>query len=147
MFDIKIKELNLDSKIASHILELSKTLVSNSHTNVGGWQHDFISNGNKEPDWLKPIIDQIDSKVMRLWINVNGPGHYNKWHTHGLSNVAVLYVSVPENSGDIEFRRGDETYKITPKVGQLIMFPGTLEHRVLENKSSEKRISIAINLK
>ena len=85
-------------------------------------------------------------RSQRLWVNINGPGHYNEWHTHYLARVGVIYLKVPPKSGDIEFRSYDEVYRITPQAGQFLTFPGSLEHRVLENQSSENRISIAINL-
>ena len=146
MFNIESSTININNDLIDHILKLSQTLPSNQHTNIGGWQRDFISNGRPGPDWLNPITSQIDRKIQRLWVNINGPGHYNEWHTHYLAKVGVIYLKVPSNSGDIEFRKDDEVYRITPQPGQFLTFPGSLEHRVLENQSSENRISIAINL-
>ena len=60
--------------------------------------------------------------------------------------VLCFIMIVSLNSGDIEFRKDDDIHRITPQEGQFLMFPGSLEHRVLENQSSENRISIAINL-
>lgn len=145
-FDIKSKEIVFNKAIIGHILNLSQKLPSNQHTNIGGWQYDFIVNGRPGPDWLNPIVSQIDRKIQRLWININGPGHYNEWHTHYHAKVGVIYLKVPLDSGDIEFRSYDEIYRITPQAGQFLIFPGSLEHRVLENKSNEFRISLAINL-
>jgi hypothetical protein len=59
--------------------------------------------------------------------------------------VGVLYVQVP--GGDIEFRRGGAYWCETPKQGDLLMFPGKLDHRVLPNLSTDYRISIAFNFK
>jgi quercetin dioxygenase-like cupin family protein len=35
----------------------------------------------------------------------------------------------------------------SPRAGDLLVFPGNLEHRVLPNTSSDVRISVAFNFK
>ena len=64
-FNIQSKNITFDNKLIGHILELSQTLPSNQHTNIGGWQHDFIVNGRPSPDWLNPIVSQIDKQIQR----------------------------------------------------------------------------------
>jgi quercetin dioxygenase-like cupin family protein len=79
-------------------------------------------------------------------MNVNTQGEYTNWHAHHRwSKVAVLYVSVP--GGDIEFRQGGAYWTETPQAGDLLVFPGSLEHQVRANTSKDVRISIAFNFK
>jgi hypothetical protein len=49
--------------------------------------------------------------------------------------------------GDIEFKKGEAYWTESPKAGDLLVFPGSLEHRVLPNSSTDTRISIAFNFK
>ena len=100
------------------------------------------------------------------WVNVSSPGNYQEFHNHsGHHFSAVYYVKVPPNSGNILFRSYDhagdmfslpfnateekdpafKTYFITPKDSDLIIFRSNLEHMVQKNKSTEDRISIAMN--
>jgi hypothetical protein len=80
------------------------------------------------------------------WFNVNTSGEYTGWHSHSRwARVGVLYVVVP--GGDIEFRQGAAYWTESPKPGDLLVFSGALEHRVLPNTSEQVRISVAFNFK
>ena len=87
-----------------------------------------------------------------FWFNIAGPGESTGWHDHKERSElsGVYYLHVPDNSGDIHFRKknDDETFewKIKSQVGKLILFDSNIEHSVPENKSKENRISIAFNL-
>ena len=100
------------------------------------------------------------------WVNVSSPGNYQEYHNHTRNHFsAVYYVKVPPNSGNIVFRSYDHsgdmfalpftnneekdpafrTYFVVPKESDLIVFRSNLEHMVQKNKSTEDRISIAMN--
>lgn len=83
-------------------------------------------------------------------------------HNHRLTQIAgVYYTRVTEDTGDIEFfdPRGTlgfvsldsaKSYNIhrhRPEVGQMILFPGWLLHRVRPNKSDVVRVSLATNIR
>jgi hypothetical protein len=146
--EIKEYTVTLDSGLKQKILELQKTIPSAVASNQGGWQGVI---DHREMSWVESLrysIEQLtNKKTQRFWFNINGYGNYNNWHSH-FSNcsAAVLYIDVPLNSGVIEFRQLEVLKTITPKQGTLLVFPGTLEHRVLPNLSQEYRISLATNL-
>lgn len=147
--DIQTYQIPLANDLVDKVLGLTDIIPSSiGLSNKGGWQGVIT---NQQIDWVESIRHTIEKltnkKTERFWFNVNGPGHFNDWHKH-FSNcyAAVLYIAVPINSGDIEFRQGEISKTITPKQGTLLMFPGTLEHRVFPNLSQEYRISLATNL-
>jgi hypothetical protein len=147
---IQTYQLPLANDLVDKVLELTTTIPSSTGlSNKGGWQGVIT---NQRIAWVESIrhtIEQVtDKKTERFWFNVNGPGHFNDWHRH-FSNcyAAVLYIDVPLNSGDIEFRQGVVSKTITPNQGMLLVFPGTLDHRVTINSSQYNRISLATNLK
>lgn len=120
-------------------------------TNVGGWQSKQYKSFENIL-WAKECFDNcidttnLKNKLKYLWFNINPAGASHRWHYHGMrETVGVLYIQVPENSGNIEFK-GKLTQVITPVAGTLLTFPGNLEHRVLENLSANDRISMAFNL-
>ncbi len=98
-----------------------------------------------------------------LWINISEPGDRNDWHYHQFTVLsAVYYVSVPDGSGDLRLERPDiqahywrrssgddprtsQIYRYTPNPDDLLIFPAYLRHDVEANRSSEPRISIAMN--
>ena len=67
---------------------------------------------------------------------------------HGGVYAGVYYVSLPEGSGDLIFERDEnqERVKVTPKVGEYIIFPAWLKHAVTRNQSDDLRISMSFNL-
>ena len=142
--------VEIPTDLAANILAFKQQLPDGNHcSNKGGWQIDYQDN---IPDWLQSTYDQVieylsEYTVKRAWINVNGPGHSNRWHRHHLDDyTAVLYVQVPENSGKMEFRVDHINYPIQPIVGKLFAFSSNYMHCVHENKSQENRISLAFNL-
>ena len=87
-----------------------------------------------------------------FWFNITAPGESTGWHDHKERSElsGVYYLHVPDNSGDIHFRKkiDDETFEweIKSRTGKLILFDSSIQHSVPENKSKENRISIAFNL-
>ena len=125
---IQTYQIPLANDLVDKVLELTNTIPStNGLSNKGGWQ---VVITNRQIVWVESIrhtIEQLTKKkTERFWFNVNGPGHFNDWHSH-FSNcdAVVLYIAVPINSGDIEFRQGEVSKTITPTQGTLLIFPGT----------------------
>ena len=104
------------------------------------------------------------------WFNINSNENYNWPHNHpGAVFSCVLWVKIPKNPGPICFQNHTcktandlisvnlkkdlkEGYNastqmyFTPEVGNIIIFPGYLEHHVEPTKDSKNdRISIALN--
>ena len=157
VLNISLDNVNLTSELAESILQLVPVVNSNRASNQGGWQGELHYRRREEHQWIAPLMQTIESKVQtykpnvrlhRIWFNVNSPGHSNRWHKHSRDElVTVTYVKTNPNSGAIEFRQDDYTYAYTPNPGEILVFPGAIEHRVLENISNESRISIACNFK
>jgi len=99
---------------------------------------------------------------MKAWANLHDHGGFNHFHAHGKAALAgAFYVRVPDGAGDIVFRdprpginltgmKGDgvNCFSVTghtPRAGELVIFPGWLEHAVDTNAAPEARISIAVN--
>jgi hypothetical protein len=112
-----------------------------------GWQS--VTYTGQPFVWFESVYRQVEAEqgpIDSWWMNVNTLGEYTGWHAHHhWSKVAVLYVSVP--GGDIEFRQGAAYWTETPQPGDLLVFPGSLEHRVRPNPSKDVRISVAFNFK
>ncbi len=112
-----------------------------------GWQsRTYTSQPFLWFDDVYRVVEAQEGPIDSWWMNVNTQGEYTGWHSHSRwAKVGVLYVQVP--GGDIEFRQGAAYWRETPKSGDLLVFPGSLEHRVLPNANEQVRISIAFNFK
>jgi len=104
-------------------------------------------------------------KITVMWSIVNKKGSFNIQHNHPNAYLsAVYYVNVPENSGNIKFFDPREQKnirypkiknytdasaviaEITPKEGDLLIFPAYLYHSVDENLSELDRIIVSFNV-
>jgi hypothetical protein len=128
-------------------------------TNYGGWHSKTFTpykdyyNGRYQ--WTKEFIEYIleavnskwpNTKFNRAWFNISFEGGTNRWHDHGKHPiVGVFYIQVPNGSSCIEFEKDEEVFSYQPNVGDFLVFPGKLNHRVLSHNSKVDRISLAIN--
>jgi hypothetical protein len=112
-----------------------------------GWQSRTYT--DQPFPWFDAVYRAVEAEqgpIDSWWFNVNTQGEYTGWHSHSRwARVGVLYVQIP--AGLIEFRQGGAYWTETPRAGDLLVFPGNLEHRVLPNTSLDVRISIAFNFK
>jgi hypothetical protein len=112
-----------------------------------GWQS--IGYTGQPFPWFESTYRAVEAEAGSIdtwWFNVNLQGEGTGWHSHSRwARVGVLYVQVP--AGLIEFKQGEAYWTETPQQGDLLVFLGDLEHRVLPNTSSDVRISIAFNFK
>ena len=107
--------------------------------------------------------DKIIITVM--WSIINKKGSFNIQHNHPNAYLsAAYYVKVPKNSGNIKFfdprEQKNTRYpkiknytdtsavitEITPKEGDLLIFPAYLYHSVGENLSEHDRIIVSFNV-
>jgi hypothetical protein len=112
-----------------------------------GWQS--IGYTGQPFAWFDAVYRAVEAEAGTIdtwWFNVNLQGEGTGWHSHSQwDKVGVLYVQVP--AGLIEFKQGEAYWTESPQAGDLLVFPGSLEHRVRPNTSSNVRISIAFNFK
>jgi uncharacterized protein (TIGR02466 family) len=120
---------------------------------------------------LFPVLPEHEPTISTGWVNVNKPDglplQNNIQHLHpGRFWTFVYYVKAEENCGNLDlyspmrnmlgYAIPNQVYSrltpfnslqwsVTPAAGKLIMFPGWIEHKAHENRSSSDRISIAIN--
>ena len=111
---------------------------------------------------------RFDGGVM--WANVNGQFNFNAMHIHADALMSgVIYLKVArEDQGVIQFfdaREGspasywrcfldlrDETemtqgvVTVTPREGDILLFPGWLKHWVTPNLTDDMRVSVSFNL-
>jgi uncharacterized protein (TIGR02466 family) len=148
---------------AFDLFVLDEPVVTTFHDQMEQHVHAFLNQLRKQTDPTKK-----DRFRLQGWINVNRTGDENLLHCHpGCFLSGTYYVKIPHDmkGGEIVFRdpRGPavamyETPGIelpwvgsgtgipfTPAVGQLLIFPSWLEHRVARFEGTGDRISIAFN--
>jgi len=100
--------------------------------------------------------------ITQCWSNITKKGERHHEHTHPNSIISgVFYFQNNSKLPPIQFKRKDirefsldvekhnnfnsVTYLLPADSGELLLFPSTLAHSVLSNRSDEDRISIAFN--
>jgi len=111
-------------------------------------------------DEIKPFMNN-DIFLSHSWFNITSKGDAQEWHAHTDSFVSgVYYYKTNGDDGHLMvknptqftqrgfFPAGKTVYEkvfYPPKEGQIILFPGWLDHRVGVNTTDDDRITIAFN--
>jgi len=93
-------------------------------------------------------MDTNDLKI-GYWFNLMQPGHITTLHRHDDFDElisGVIYLRVPENSGDLILEAGKKSVTLTPETGNYIFFDPATPHRVTQNLSEHYRLSIGMNI-
>jgi len=127
----------------------------------------IYENANIYKSKILEIEDNIELVFKNSWILTHDKNDYAELHHHSNSLISgVLYIKVPENSGDIIFQKpnifsfepiialkyknynlhNSSTWTYKTQENLLILFPSNLPHKVQPNLSNQSRISIAFNL-
>jgi uncharacterized protein (TIGR02466 family) len=124
------------------------------------WQHqlaqEVLFNGFN-------LVDTMPYWVEKSWCNVHLNGGYTKAHAHGMSALSIVaYIDLPENSGYLEVKdphydlknihkrnntdTDEDEWAVIPAVtGDVIFFPGWLQHRTQPNSSDKERWIVSTN--
>ena len=156
---LSVEQLNnIDSYLHSLLKQDSRQLRK-THYFHDRYENIYVDN-SKHPD-LTQLIDEsrylgaeltgIDAEALSIgfWFNLMGPGHITDWHTHDdLDELisGVMYLTVPQNSGNLILKVEGREIELEPKAGHYIFFDPETPHAVSENKSGHDRLSIGINM-
>ena len=116
----------------------------------------------------KQIGKKNQIKIDKIWININKYKDYNQTHFHSNCFLSgVYYVDIFDKGGSIIFDNpaqdlidsnwnnddinnfntvNSSIYRLVPNIGDLVLFPSWLKHKVEPNMTNKERISISFNL-
>jgi uncharacterized protein (TIGR02466 family) len=115
------------------------------------------------------VDKSIEFNITNSWIMKHETGHWSQEHFHNNSLITgIYYHDVREYSGNITFSKNkmltnvfpsvfdipiekktsftEERFTITPKNGDLLLFPSHLLHLVSENLNENKRYCLSFNV-
>jgi hypothetical protein len=110
--------------------------------------------------WFAPVREQIAETVQRLlgitepyeqWVNLSWMNRH--WRTgqtaphkhEGCDLVFSCYLDVPEGSGAFLLKWQDKWWRVPVATGDILVFPGLLEHATEASASDEPRTVMTIN--
>ena len=103
--------------------------------------------GRSKPDGTP---DPIPYGITESWGLIYNKGNFTSTHSHWPSTWGFVYtVQACENCSPLIFDQSnlmDQPVEITPKTGQMLLFPAWLNHSVPEQQCEHERIKIAGNL-
>lgn len=109
-------------------------------------------------------------ELSEMWINYMKKGEWNPRHNHTGQVSLVIFLKVPEEiaaentteesvkksnsptSGKLQFSYGEHmklsssTFNVTPKEGDVYLFPSALYHQVYPFISNTERVSVSLNI-
>ena len=155
----------IKANISQNLDSLEKLLLDNYSNKWSDYSTDTRNEDSYCPP--SPIVDDVIEEMTSVFYQVTNEkivakqywGHIHeknmstREHNHlNYSVSSVLYVSVPEGSGDLDFRpKLNHRYHswgattIKPEKGFYYIFPAYLDHYVTRNQSDNNRISFSIN--
>ncbi len=115
------------------------------------------------------VSGNVEFYITDSWVNIHRQGHSAGAHVHHNSLISgVLYLKVPENSGDLVFHRETvsllpfppaldldvdsfniyncKSWGYSPKTNDICLFPSVVMHSVDPNDSHDERWSLAFNV-
>jgi hypothetical protein len=108
-----------------------KFLIENASEQVG----QYFNYGNK------------NVRMSNYWFQQYYKGDYHTWHTHGASSFSgVYYVDLNKDSPKTNFRINKNEFNVEINEGDVLIFPGFLEHTSKENISDSVKTIISFNL-
>jgi uncharacterized protein (TIGR02466 family) len=143
-----------------YILESAelKSLKSEIQNNVNFFVYDVLG-----------VNNSIQFNITNSWIMKHETGHWSQEHFHNNSLITgIYYYDVRQNSGNITFLKNkmftnvfpstfdipfenkniftEGRFTITPKNGDLLLFPSHLLHLVSQNLNEKERYCLAFNV-
>ena len=93
------------------------------------------------------VMDETDQiGVNECWFQQYTKGDNHRFHYHlGAFYNCVYYVELPEDGPKTTIRIGGVHIDVPVKEGQILCFPGTLEHCSKPNESEGRKTVIAFN--
>jgi uncharacterized protein (TIGR02466 family) len=179
----------LNEELRPRILEHASRSAGLQKSNAGGWhsepgQLEFCGDSGRRlvrhmyemaDEATRRTLAELPSQpsmsrwtfgwTLHAWANVNGPGDFNRLHTHaGSTWSGVYYVDTgapadaegtPLNFFDPCQGRANTflqpvipaTYSVRPQPGMMVLFPSYMPHMVFPHQGERQRISIAFNLR
>ncbi len=106
------------------------------------------------------ITKSTEFYLTQSWCNYSVKGDTHKAHMHSNSLISGVFY-IQGESTPIVFHRAEsmfslifdqvsydnfyDAYKVDMQIGKIFLFPSTLRHSVVENKTNTERISLAFN--
>lgn len=136
--------------------EIDGPHVRQSHYELGRYENTYIER-SAIPE-IEPLCEAAmtagreilgqDALKLGFWFNIMQAGDRTARHNHEEDDEllsCVYYLSAPENSGDLLLFPAEGEIRIKPVEGRFVFFSPRLAHAVAENRSGQRRISIAFN--
>ena len=96
---------------------------------------------------FKKYINKNVNYKIESWFTLIEKGYYSHVHDHMADYSGIYYYNTNGDDGDLFFTDESSKLNIKPERGKILIFPSTLKHGVEINKTNNKRISIAFNIK
>lgn len=108
----------------------------------------FVSiHANNYIKLTNPSVVSLAAKVKSAWVSYYPNNAYFDYHNHHRQQVAVLYLQKKENAGNFWIKNSDNTeVEIITEEGDLLIFPGDLDHRTTPNLSNTLRVVLAFDI-
>jgi len=153
----------LKQKILCDIESMGTHDLIKTHTQTNIWNTDWhLKSDYPRPyvETIKPLLEKVvyDIKknlhlkddeqvgVTNCWFQQYMKGDNHDYHYHlGSFYNCVYYVELPENGSKTTFRINGKEIEFDIVEGDILCFPGTIEHCSKPNMSNKRKTIVAFN--
>ena len=108
---------------------------------IGNWAKTIVDSfgGKLHPIDVKTSLPPTNCKLTNIWGQWYEVGDFQSSHSHWPNHWSFCYyVNTPKGSSPMIFDKS--RLKINPKAGQLIIFPGWVNHSVPKNRGHGRSV-------
>ena len=153
---IFVMEIGDPFNVVGMISEYRKQNGAHYPSNVKAWRSSFLTHQETDmfDDVITFLVDTCDKKIaehygvfvkhqcIQMWVMEYEKGNWAAKHTHYPTDwSAVYYAGMDDQSAPVIV---ENSIRINPKSGTLVLFPGILDHKVPATASQRK--VLAMNL-
>ena len=146
----------LDDYVRARKMDLIDHVETSFYENELDLELIKLTMGCVEPFFIEAgkRLEKSSLQVLKMWTQRYGKFAYHPIHVHGLSAFHysfVFYIDCTEESGctmfySVGYPYVDHTnFKVHPKVGRCVLFPGAVPHEAMPNHD-DKRIIVSGNI-
>lgn len=145
---------DIKEKIKNYRVRFPKSNISNVKAWHSDWNTDLIDNSFRDINFKiiseckkfisNQIKNDIEIEICNMWINIYEKGNFSREHNHHPFDISCCYyIDIEKNASPIEFPH----LKIIPENDLLIIFSGSLPHKIAPTNGKRTLITMNLNCK
>lgn len=93
-------------------------------------------------NYLYPDFQSKCTHINNYWFQQYLTSDFQDWHTHNMSFSNVYFVELSQPTQSTTFRLGGTEFQVEVREGEILTFPGFVQHTSKPNKGAKKTVVV-----